>query len=68
MFLALLFGLLLEIQWIMVSFVGYVLLIETARIIRQNRVQNRTVEQITDVLVPHIQEDIVEVIRLIPQE
>ena len=34
----------------------------------QERVQNRTVEQVVNVPVPQIQEEIVEVIQLVPQE
>ena len=34
----------------------------------QERVQNRTVEQVVDVPVPHIHGEIVEVIQLVPQE
>ena len=38
------------------------------QIMPQERVQNRTVEQVVDVPVTQIQEEIVEVIQLAPQE
>ena len=41
---------------------------ETAKFIQQERVQNRTVEQIRGVLTPQIREEILEVTQPIPQE
>ena len=42
--------------------------VEVPKIIPQERVQQRTVEQIVDVPVPQVVEEIVEVAKIIPQE
>ena len=43
-------------------------ILETIRIIPQERVQQRTVEQVIDVRVPQVVEQVVEVVKIIPQE
>ena len=42
-------------------------IVEVVRVIPQERVQQRTVEQIVDVPVPQVVEEIVEVVQIIPQ-
>merc|ERR1712032_363258 len=43
-------------------------IVEIAKIISQERVQQRTVEQVVDVPVPQVVEEIVEIAKIIPQE
>ena len=43
-------------------------IVQVVQTISSERLQHRTVEQLDDVAVPHVMNDIVEVVRLIPQE
>ena len=43
-------------------------IVEVVKVIPQERISERIVEQIVDVPVPQIMEEIVEVVQIIPQE